>query len=617
MAYSILELTDGTVRNTVSFIAKDVGLHLKEWQPAINQFKNEGVWQDNSQAPGRRLVQSEFANATETFTFSLNGRGQDDLIRELTRLLELLLAAVGYWKAEKGDPIYIKAKSPCETGIRYCDVRGFSIPGLKNPYAAPFFVAQELAAMDEIELNIERLFWTANPPGVGECLPINSLQVWQSGQSVLATNLGTPSVFYDMVEAANGDLFINDAGSNKVWKSTNGGVSWASTSLGGTSTLGYFIRRISNGYLFASGNNDLYRSTNDGGAWASVFFPGNTPIWGFAEYITGGKLFYGDGQDIYTSIDNGANWVGPVIDLIATVWDIFVDSNDSIFAVAGVRVFRSQDGGTSWHIVYNGTAYGQGGRMVETATGLFLAFDGAILKSTDGGDTWGPVYLTGYSSRVGSSYNLHFVKVDDNTLYASYLAGVLASFDGGVTWSQVFTPTSTYGTYLLYVDSLSSVYIGEWVAGPSNKLWLRDDSSTSFGASVTTCGDPPEVYIVNKYSPTQLTHIKISDGGVFTDLMPMTAFPVALFPAAPAANDALYFIASTSDANTGQFDNLVFYLTENLGYTTGGAVTVFTWEYWNGAWVTLTVTDGTVQFSRLGVCSVHWVPPQRLGNHNR
>src|SRR5690606_13999467 len=74
------------------------------------------------------------------------------------------------------------------------------------------------------------------------------------------------------------------------------------------------------------------------------------------------------------------------------------------------------------------------------------------------------------------------------------------------------------------------------------------------------------VYVANKSNIANLTHVKISDGGSFSDIFPMASSPVDLLPAAPATNDAVYFGISTAATlqNTGPFSSLVLDLLTHL-----------------------------------------------------
>ena len=130
-------------------------------------------------------------------------------------------------------------------------------------------------------------------------------------------------------------------------------------------------------------------------------------------------------------------------------------------------------------------------------------------------------------------------------------------------------------------------------------------AATTFetGQEATATGD---VMVANHHKESNLTEILNDDGGAFTAIYPASSFPLTLFPGTSAANDNVYFGTDTSIADTGPFNSLVFDLSTGASAGTSYAIT---WEYWNGAWVTLTTQDGTNQLSQIGLNAVVWEPP--------
>ena len=131
--------------------------------------------------------------------------------------------------------------------------------------------------------------------------------------------------------------------------------------------------------------------------------------------------------------------------------------------------------------------------------------------------------------------------------------------------------------------------------------WLDASSPATYGRSAT-CSD--EVYLCNKANYAQIGYVEIDDGGIFQGNLIPGGPPYDLLPAAPLANDAVYFGCPSSDP----FCSLVFDL------STGQVGCELIWEYWNSAWVTLWVRDNTrlaggIPLTTTGVCSVHWEQP--------
>jgi len=144
--------------------------------------------------------------------------------------------------------------------------------------------------------------------------------------------------------------------------------------------------------------------------------------------------------------------------------------------------------------------------------------------------------------------------------------------------------------------------------------WRAPDDIT-FGRSAT-CTD--EVYVANKHNVAQLTHVysyqaiganwganAIGSGGAYD-----------LWPNPVADGDICYFGIDTTIPDSGPFCSLVFDISQACVYSGNADAD---WEYWNGAWVALTVEDNTTDnahywlatypFEKTGVGSVHWEQP--------
>lgn len=123
-----------------------------------------------------------------------------------------------------------------------------------------------------------------------------------------------------------------------------------------------------------------------------------------------------------------------------------------------------------------------------------------------------------------------------------------------------------------------------------------------------------EVYIANKRNEANLSDLYAFDASVpvFSANLMGAPLPFTFMFAVPAVGDIVYFGIDTTLANSGPFASLVF---DILNAVTN--ITTIVWEYWNGAWVALTVQDNTnadgamtgVAFDTTGVKSVHWEQP--------
>jgi hypothetical protein len=218
---------------------------------------------------------------------------------------------------------------------------------------------------------------------------------------------------------------------------------------------------------------------------------------------------------------------------------------------------------------------------------------GRTLSSDDDGVSW--QVIAGLPT--GSVTGLY--DAGGGVIYAGDNSNILKSPDCGAN----FSVDSTLPTAACY-DFIRETSTGDLRAGDNGRVLILDTSDTVTLGRTETDADEP--YIVNHHKTSNLTHVKIDNGGVFSDIFPSAAFPVTLLPAVPAVNDALYCGTNTALTDTSYHNNVVFDILTPASSTTSYTII---WEYWNGAWVSLTVQDGTSQLSEVGVQSVHWRVP--------
>lgn len=595
-----LEISDGTTTVNLLTGTGQTGFSLRNWDPAVIQPKGGGVFQDSPMAPGRRLVYTVDATAIEDMTVDLNDYDQDGLIAQAQDLMRLLLKARAYQSTEfQDEPVWIRARSNCETNDRYALIINWSIPALSNPYAQPFVSATEISTMDEISLQLERGHWRANEPGAGECAEVNTLREWEYQAQWVATDV-SPDTIHSFLEAANGSLYAG--GDGQIRRSTDNGATWpVNTVLPAGSVWSLF--QAANGYIFAGENGQITRTVDNGANWTVVTAAPVDNVNAFVE--VGGWILAADqAGSIWRSNDNGDNWSNVALPIGSELARSMVVKNQVVYLVGNQYFEKSTDFGATWSIVsqipsQTGIALWV---LVVSADGVMwtgaIGAAGQLFKSIDDGLTWSFV-----RTFTGTGI-LSILPTPEGGFYLGTQgagAAVWYSPDGYVWTSSVTTAAEP--VYGLLRASEPAIYAS------GNTDILKLDLSTVETGTDDICGDVG--YIGNRQNIANLTHIKIDDGGVFTDIFPLSGFPVTLYPANIDVNDALYFGSETAIINSGPFSGLVF----DIDTIIPPAISrTFTWEYWNGAaWAALTNQDGTNigagSFGQSGVCSVHWVQP--------
>ncbi len=583
---AIFKITDGTT--TIDLLDPKHGIGVTEWRPQTPPIIP--TYQASPLSSGKALSSYKFDNATETIENNVSGIDQDDIIEQLQDARRLLIQGLNYHTVDWQDSlVYLIAKAKCETNTRYTLVQMAQMGEDDFPYGQPF-ASNAKQLMSEMSWIIERGNWQGSVPGVGECVEINSTQDWQYEEFWQVNTTLPVGIVKSLLQTANGYIYAGEFG--QILRSTDNGASW-----GANTTLPVdFVASLlqtANGYIYAGELGQIWRSTDNGASWISNTTSMTNSVTSLLQ-TANGYIYAGELNAIWRSTDDGASWVsnhtvgfgsfGLVPSLIQT-------DDDYIYAGAGFEILRSIDNGASWAV--NFTLPTSGPNLLQTTNGdIYAGNSTQILKSTDNGTSWS------INTTLPSSATVALIQTANGDIYVADNAQILKSENNGESWGVDTTLPTVMGSLLAAANS--DIYAGEL-----GQILKAETVLATMGRG-DTCTN--EVYIANKQNIGNLTHIKIDDGGAFTDIFPISSYPQDLLPTVPVVNDALYF-GQEDITNTGPFDSLVFDIAAVITYTSGYTIV---WEYWNGAWATLTVTDNTDTgdvFRASGVNSVHWTQP--------
>lgn len=317
------------------------------------------------------------------------------------------------------------------------------------------------------------------------------------------------------------DLSVGDG----VFKSTDGGKSWAHIGLNDVQQIGRLIVHPTNpdivvvaglGHPFAANEmRGVFRSTNGGKTWEKVLFinhntgaiqvefdPTNPQIiyadmWEHQEGPWENAAFSGPNSGLYKSTDGGTTWKQLKNGLpgaeqgLGRIGFCIAQSNPKrLFATVDAKqnggIYRSDDGGENWYLISSDRRlWGRGGDFAEIKVNpqnediVFVA-NVAAYKSSDGGKTW----WSFKGAPGGDDYHRFWINpLQPDIMIIAVDQGATITVNGGKTWSTwINQPTSqlyhvstdNQFPYWVYGGQQESGAIGTASRGNGGQISMRD-----------------------------------------------------------------------------------------------------------------------------------------------
>ncbi len=265
-------------------------------------------------------------------------------------------------------------------------------------------------------------------------------------------NLGVADIAIDPTNTNNMYIATGDkeAGgySFGVFKSTNGGLTWAQTPLSYSITQNKHVSRLlldntNPNKIFATSSDGIWRTMNAGTSW-SLVKPG--VFYDIQFNSAGTNTLYATSDSVYKSIDGGTTWKSmPTSPTFSVTWGTRVlisttaaDPNYLFVLDNNYKAYKSVNGGVTWTNIFS-TVIGFGAYdmvigVSPADTNEVYIGGGAYYKSLDAGKTFTmmPCCMGLHLDQQNMTFD-----ASGTTIYGVNDGGVYKSTNGAQTWTDI------------------------------------------------------------------------------------------------------------------------------------------------------------------------------------
>lgn len=271
-------------------------------------------------------------------------------------------------------------------------------------------------------------------------------------------------------------------------RTTNAGVNWyfhhkASfpTVYGGSEILycAYFFNQSTG---LVAGSNGLYRTTNGGTSFDSVQTLSTSGTIYFMYFMnsTTGYVAGTSSIKVYKTTNAGLNWAPILNGSYSTAYDVYAsDTNNIIVASSSGNVYKTTNAGVNWATISTGasaTLYAM--EFINANTGFVTGSSGTFRYTTNAGDNW----TTANTPITSTMYYLYWTTTGGTTIYTvgSDAYNIYRTTNFGTNWETIpnLDPTQPWTTTWYAMDGIGSNLVTVGAYGMINK-------STNNGANWT------------------------------------------------------------------------------------------------------------------------------------
>lgn len=380
------------------------------------------------------------------------------------------------------------------------------------------------------------------------------LHTSDGGSSWQIQNSKTTSILQD-ITCLSPTTAIGTGGDRILIRTTNGGTSWDTLSLGSGTEDGFTSMKFidkQNGFVmeaYSYTENILFKTTDAGATWKP--FPSGFKESIMAIYFVDANLGYATGgygaSIIYKTTNGGITWVKQTLTTTYSLQSIIAKDSLAVAVGYGGLVLKTTNQGATWSKITSGISasadfysidfYNYQASGGKGNVGMAVGSNGMASRSTDYGATW-----TTIMSDWQSYKTLYDVKLVDSIYgFAVGAKGkIMKTTDAGQTWFHLNSGFRANLWSVNFTDSLHGVTVGDsaTISGgyTDGKIYTTTDGGNSWKTTTFPYSSCNGVHFPNKsfgcavgFNGTYATAARTTDGGSNWSLQIINNFKARLW----------------------------------------------------------------------------------------